>query len=146
MLEECGYINYILSDKTGTLTQNDLEFRSLAIGHSEYKTDIANMLKQTHFDIANQEVLNLFRCICLCHDVFIYEVNGKEELSGMSQDEIKLIQMCMDSKVIRIKEKTNETIILEVYSKKEGKYLDEVYKILKTFEFSSERRQMSILV
>ena len=88
----------------------------------------------------------MFRCICLCHDVFIYEIKGKEELSGMSQDEIKLIQMCYESKLIRIKEKTNESIALELFDKRENKYKEEIYKIIKTYEFTSERRQMSILV
>ena len=37
--EELGRINYLLTDKTGTLTQNDMIFKILHLGTVSYGTD-----------------------------------------------------------------------------------------------------------
>lgn len=34
--EELGQINYIFSDKTGTLTRNVMEFKSFLVGNEQY--------------------------------------------------------------------------------------------------------------
>lgn len=38
--EELGRIQYLLSDKTGTLTQNDMEFKKLALEYSVFTSDV----------------------------------------------------------------------------------------------------------
>ena len=40
--EELGMIHYIFSDKTGTLTQNIMEFKRMSIGTQVYGTDPPN--------------------------------------------------------------------------------------------------------
>lgn len=37
--EELGRISYLLSDKTGTLTQNSMVFKKLQIGNGSYSTE-----------------------------------------------------------------------------------------------------------
>jgi len=39
--EELGQVEYVFSDKTGTLTQNVMEFKKLSAGIDAYGTDVA---------------------------------------------------------------------------------------------------------
>ena len=44
--EELGRIQYLLSDKTGTLTKNDMEFKKLALEYSTFTIDIMNEIEK----------------------------------------------------------------------------------------------------
>ncbi len=65
--EELGQINYILCDKTGTLTQNELVFKGLIANGKEYLGQSRKILSK----FSSDELLNFTRCILLCHDAFL---------------------------------------------------------------------------
>jgi len=44
--EELGRIQYLLTDKTGTLTQNDMVFKKLAMEYAHFDLDNINELQQ----------------------------------------------------------------------------------------------------
>ena len=45
LLEELGFINFILSDKTGTMTKNVLEFKEMAVNDKIINIDNIKEMK-----------------------------------------------------------------------------------------------------
>ena len=64
----------------------------------------------------------------------------KPTLSGASQDEIQLLQAGETSGIVNIVSKNTEKIKIQI----DGKV--EEYKIIKVFEFTSDRKMMSVVV
>ena len=65
--EELGQINYILCDKTGTLTQNELFFRGLIVNGQSFIGKTLDILN----NFSRDELRNITRCVLLCHDAFV---------------------------------------------------------------------------
>ena len=82
-LEDVARIDHIFCDKTGTLTQNKLIFKFLVFGEKEFA--VVNQTRTAMFNYANdiqgylqelepnpiikEKYPDLWRSICICHDV-----------------------------------------------------------------------------
>jgi|Dee2metaT_10_FD_contig_51_1817119_length_482_multi_1_in_0_out_0_1 P-type E1-E2 ATPase len=61
MAEELGQVSYVVADKTGTITQNQMEFRKMSIGGVSYgqnhkDCEDAHMKEVTNFNMVDSDL------------------------------------------------------------------------------------------
>lgn len=82
--EELGTVNHIFSDKTGTLTKNELIFRKISINGELFESETSEQLLKSVYTRNNETTELLFKCFCICHDVYPITLHEKVVLSGTS--------------------------------------------------------------
>jgi phospholipid-transporting ATPase len=154
--EELGQIDYVFSDKTGTLTCNEMRFKYLIVGKEVYGQrrgyqgevpDVKNVdFEDPHvWDIINKNfmteqcvrVRDALLLLGLCHNVVI-EHNG--DFNASSPDELAFVYF---SKLVGCEFKgmdEDNFIVLKEFNE------EKKYKMLDIFEFTSDRKRMSIIL
>jgi len=73
LIEEMGQVEFIFSDKTGTLTCNVMEFKQCTINGKIYASyeEIKRGLTQTDDEQEFMYLFNFFKLLAVCHTVVI---------------------------------------------------------------------------
>ncbi|ORY65727.1 phospholipid-translocating P-type ATPase [Neocallimastix californiae] len=155
--EELGIVEYIFSDKTGTLTRNDMQLSKWFIAGRIFdripmQKSLLERFESPDCSAEEQKMIREFcRAIAMCNETIpsfepktyeiIYESQSPDESAlvyGIKTEGVSLIERNRTSVSIGMWGSHNAPSLKN--------QVEETYKILMVFEFNSDRKRMSVIL
>lgn len=145
LLQELGMVSNIFSDKTGTLTRNEMKLVKFVLNGTIYDVrargegatgprSLEEILKE--FGANRQAFMDFATCLTLCHTV-VREKSGNYRAE--SPDELALVEG-MEGYECGLTERGSKEMIVNLFGQRR------VYEALAVNPFNADRKRMSILV
>jgi phospholipid-translocating ATPase len=145
--EDLGQVEYLFSDKTGTLTENSMIFKMFSIEGKAYEsrggalTPVDSTEKPKNLDLFEK----LFQVLTLCHTVQVDETM-KEKYQASSPDEFSFVKFSSELGFEYLREKKNAEGRVMRTLRIVAEDCELSYELLDILEFDSDRRRMSVIV
>lgn len=142
VIEELGRVEFIFSDKTGTLTSNQMKLEKFFIKNSIFSTktdsDTISQIAASRENPFFTHFQEFFYNLVLCNSVFPTHHNGNIEYHSVSPDETALVDFAskFNTKIL-LKEKNEVKIGINDR--------EEPWKIKAEIPFTSDRKRMTVV-